>query len=137
MKRACQPILVGFVVFTATPQKPHTPLQSPGTRLRAFFAVRNQHTVQVNPIEGCVPKDDGFSVVFCRRSRQNTTEKLKWGCTTGASLRRAAAPTPRYLQGIAATMLYRKHMVAAQRSDSTQNYFIPNNQAGYKFPLPL
>ena len=30
---------------------PHAPLQGCGTRLRAFFAVRNQYTVQVKPVE--------------------------------------------------------------------------------------
>jgi hypothetical protein len=36
-------------------KKHQTPLQSCGTRLHAFFAVRNQHTKQVKPVEGATP----------------------------------------------------------------------------------
>jgi hypothetical protein len=34
----------------------HTRLESRGTRLRAFFAVRKQHTMQVKPVEGVNPQ---------------------------------------------------------------------------------
>jgi hypothetical protein len=46
------PILVGFVgFFDFIEKKQQTPLQSRGTRLRAVFAVRKQHTKQVTPVE--------------------------------------------------------------------------------------
>jgi hypothetical protein len=54
--RACQPILVGFVVFSTKSKKRHTPIQSPGTRLGVFFAVRKQSPPQVTPVEGLRPK---------------------------------------------------------------------------------
>jgi hypothetical protein len=37
-------------------KKQHTPLQSCGTQLRAFFAVGKQHTIQVKPVEGAMPQ---------------------------------------------------------------------------------
>jgi hypothetical protein len=47
------PILVGSGGFLDLVEKKHqTPLQSCGTRLRAFFAVRKQHIIQVKPVEG-------------------------------------------------------------------------------------
>jgi hypothetical protein len=45
------PILVGFVVFSTSSKKQQTPLQSCGTLLRAFFAVRKQSPPQVTPVE--------------------------------------------------------------------------------------
>jgi hypothetical protein len=48
-------ILVGYVGFSASSKNQHTPLQSRGTRQRAFFAVRKQHTKQVPPVEGLQP----------------------------------------------------------------------------------
>jgi hypothetical protein len=41
--------------FRRSRKKQHTPLQSCGTRLRAVFAVRKQHTIQVKPGEGSPP----------------------------------------------------------------------------------
>jgi len=48
-------MLVGFVLFSTKSKKEQTPRQSCGTRWRAFFAVRKQHTKQVTPVEGCAP----------------------------------------------------------------------------------
>jgi hypothetical protein len=47
---------VGCVGFSTKSKNQHTPLQSRGTRQRAFFAVRKQHTKQVTPVEPARPK---------------------------------------------------------------------------------
>jgi hypothetical protein len=49
---------VGFAGFSTKSKNQQTPLQSCGTRLHAFFAVRNQHTVQVKPVEGVSSQND-------------------------------------------------------------------------------
>jgi hypothetical protein len=49
------PFGVGCMVFSTKSKKPYTPLEWAGTRQRAVFAVRNQHTVQVKPVEGPCP----------------------------------------------------------------------------------
>jgi NAD(P)-dependent dehydrogenase (short-subunit alcohol dehydrogenase family) len=46
-----KPMIVGYVVFSTSSKKRHTPLQSPGTRLRVFFALRKQCSSQVTPVE--------------------------------------------------------------------------------------
>jgi hypothetical protein len=43
------------MVFSTSSKKPYTPREWAGTRQRAVFAVRNQHTVQVKPVEGAAP----------------------------------------------------------------------------------
>ena len=43
------PMIVGYVVFSTKSKKRHTPRQSPGTRLRVFFALRKQCSPQVTP----------------------------------------------------------------------------------------
>jgi hypothetical protein len=42
-------------VFSIAAKKQYTPLQSCGTLLRVFFAVRKQSPPQVTPFEGCAP----------------------------------------------------------------------------------
>jgi hypothetical protein len=49
------PFWWGFVFSPNHPPPHQTPLQSRGTRQRAFFAVRKQHTKQVTPIEVSAP----------------------------------------------------------------------------------
>jgi hypothetical protein len=41
----------GWCFFDFVEKNQQTPLQSRGTRLRAVFAVRKQHTKQVTPVE--------------------------------------------------------------------------------------
>jgi hypothetical protein len=58
------PMIVGYVVFSTKSKNQHTPLQSRGTLLRAFCAVRKQHTKQVTPVEGVNPiGENGFCVL--------------------------------------------------------------------------
>jgi hypothetical protein len=49
---------VGYGIFSTKSKKYHTPRQSGGTLLRAFFVVRKQSPPQVTPVEG------GVSQVF-------------------------------------------------------------------------
>jgi hypothetical protein len=60
------PILVGCVGFSTSSKNQHTPLQSRGTRQRAFFAVRKQHTKQVTPVEDKKPGSAGGSPALGR-----------------------------------------------------------------------
>jgi len=46
----------GVCCFFDFVEKQQTPRQSCGTRLRAFFAVRKQHTKQVTPVETLNPE---------------------------------------------------------------------------------
>jgi hypothetical protein len=55
------PMIVGYVVFSTKSKNQHTPLQSRGTLLRAFCAVRKQHTKQVTPVEGLQPPIPRFA----------------------------------------------------------------------------
>jgi hypothetical protein len=56
--------------FRLRRKKQHTPRQSCGTRLRAFFAVRNQHTKQVKPGEGKPLWLPGFFFAECPATPQ-------------------------------------------------------------------
>jgi hypothetical protein len=45
------------MVFSTKSKKPYTPPEWAGTLLRAFFAVRKQHIIQVKPVEGSSPEE--------------------------------------------------------------------------------
>jgi hypothetical protein len=62
-----RPILVRSGVFSTKSKKHQTPRQSCGTRLRAFLAVRKQHTKQETPVEGGHP-----SMGVTHREREET-----------------------------------------------------------------
>jgi hypothetical protein len=71
------PILVGCIVFSTSSKTQYTPRQSCGTRLRAVFAVRNQHTVQVTPVEGSetVDKQRTMAAVIATSGKDNAVQK--------------------------------------------------------------
>jgi hypothetical protein len=77
------------MVFSTKSKKTYTPLEWAGTRQRAVFAVRNQHTVQVKPVEGQHPLERGSFVP----SQPNWMERM----VCAAKLHKLYTPPEQYL----------------------------------------
>jgi hypothetical protein len=73
---------VGYIGFSTKSKNQYTPPEWAGTLLRAFFAVRNQHTVQVKPVEGAQPQPPFCFGFFSASPQKNQNKSIFRGFAT-------------------------------------------------------